>query len=372
MLPPHLRKFSTLYDSYGFGAVKNIWLLISLLPLARTVNLNKMKDYVGGVLENEQSKADSHYKRLIRFFQRWGKSADLLHELMRHNLRFLRNLGFKTLVMDGTSWKFGETKVHYLVLSVLAGNVAVPIYWVQLEKIGASSQEERKTMFEQAFKLFNLEGMTLLADREYVGKNWFKFLKKNKIHFVIRMRIGDYMDDVNQVKGLKYQQILNKCSLMKKLIRRKITLDGETFTFIMMPNPKKDASESVLIFLTTLPNARKSAELYAKRWKIECLFKHLKTNGYNLEDLNLKDTNKNMLMMALVTLAYTLAIREGWKYRKTIRDQKYQDGTETPEISIFRMGLSILTNKCFKFIEFLRYVFNALSPKNHAFCENVQ
>jgi hypothetical protein len=61
--------------------------------------------------------------------------------------------------MDGISWGFGETKVHYLILSVLVGNVAVPIYWVQLEKIGAFSQEERKTMFEQVFKLFNLERM---------------------------------------------------------------------------------------------------------------------------------------------------------------------------------------------------------------------
>jgi hypothetical protein len=68
MLPPHLRKFSTLYDSFGLRAVKNIWLLISLLPLARTVNLNKVKNYVGGALENEKSKADSHNKRLIRFF----------------------------------------------------------------------------------------------------------------------------------------------------------------------------------------------------------------------------------------------------------------------------------------------------------------
>ena len=104
MLPPHLRKFSTLYATYGLGAVKNVWLLTCLLPLARTVNLNKLKDYVGGVLENERSKPDSHYKRLIRFFQDWGNSPELLHDLMRHNLRFLRNLGFKTLVMDGTSW----------------------------------------------------------------------------------------------------------------------------------------------------------------------------------------------------------------------------------------------------------------------------
>jgi hypothetical protein len=53
---------------------------------------------------------------------------------------------------------------------VLVEGVAVPIYWVQLEKIGASSQEERKAMFETAFLLFDLSGMTLLADREYVGK----------------------------------------------------------------------------------------------------------------------------------------------------------------------------------------------------------
>jgi hypothetical protein len=89
--------------------------------------------------------------------------------------------------MDGTSWTIGEAKVHYLVMSVLVGSVAVPIYWVQLEKIGASSQAERKAIFETAFSLFNLQEMTLLADREYIGKNWFTFIKENKIHFVIRL-----------------------------------------------------------------------------------------------------------------------------------------------------------------------------------------
>ena len=39
MLLPHLRKFTDLYENFGLGAVKNIWLLVSLLPLVRTVNL---------------------------------------------------------------------------------------------------------------------------------------------------------------------------------------------------------------------------------------------------------------------------------------------------------------------------------------------
>lgn len=372
MLPPHLRKFSALYDSYGLGAVKNIWLLVSLLPLARTVNLYKMKDYVGGVLENDRSKVDSHYKRLIRFFQDWGSSEALRQDLIRHNLRFLRGIGFKTLVMDGTSWTIGEAKVHYLVLSVLVDTVAVPIYWVQLEKIGASSQEERKAMFEKAFLLFDLKGMTLLADREYIGKEWFNFLKKKKIHFVIRLRINDYWEEVNAATGKNYERMFCKCGLKNKLLQKQILLDEEAFTIIMMPNPKVGAEEPVMIFITTLPNAVKAAQLYAKRWKIECLFKHLKTNGYNFEDLNLKDPNKNMLMMAIVTIAYTLAFREGRKHQNKIPTQIYRDGTQTSEVSIFRAGLAILTAKCFRFIEFIRYVFNSLSPTNHAFCKNVQ
>ena len=309
MLPPHLRKFRDLYDSYGLGAVKNIWLLTCLLPIARTVNLYKMKDYVGGVLEKADTQPASHYKRLIRFFQDWAERQALLHDLMRQNLRFLRVAGFKTLVMDGT-WTIGETKVHYLILSVLAGSVAVPIYWVQLEKIGASSQEERKAMFEAALSLFDLKGMTLLADREYIGKRWFKFLKENKIHFVIRLRLGDYFEDVNATKGKDYGRMQGKCALKNKLVKKQIFLDGEAYTIVMLPNPKTDADEPVMIFLTTLPNAAKAAELYAKQWKIECLFRYLKTNGYNLEDLNLKDPNKNLLMPEIVTTAYILAIRK--------------------------------------------------------------
>jgi hypothetical protein len=309
---------------------------------------------------------------LIRFFQDWGGRQNLLHDLMRQNFRFLRGVGFKTLVMDGTSWTIGEAKVHYLVLSVLVGSVAVPIYWVQLQKIGASSQEERKAMFETAFSLFNLQGMTLLADREYVGKEWFKFLKDNKIHFVIRLRVGDYFDDVNAANGKDYGRMRHKCSNKSKLVKKQIFLDGQAYTILMLPNPKIDADEPVLIFLTTLPNPAKAAEQYAKRWKIECLFRHLKTNGYNLEDLNLKDAGKNLLMMALVATAYILAIGEGWKRRNQIPKQHYADGSLWPEVSIFREGLAVLTTKCYRFLGFLAYVFKALTAKNHAIFKNVQ
>lgn len=372
MLPPHLRKFAEFYENYGLGAVKNLWLLTCLLPIVRTVNLYKLKDYVGGILEKPETDPLSHYRRLTRFFEDWGGNKVFLHDIMRQNLRLLKKTGFKSLVMDGTSWKLGETDFHYLVLSVLVGAVAVPIFWVQLDKAGASSQAERQAMFEEAFSLFDLSGMTLLADREYVGKTWFKFLKENKVHFVIRLRLGDYMQDVDNAKGNGYYRMYQKCAAKDKLFHKQVWLDGISYKIVMMPNPKHDAKEPVFIFLTTLPDAQKAAQSYVKRWKIECLFFHLKTNGYNLEDLNLRNIGKNLLMMAIVATSYVLAIREGLKRADTIAKNKYADGSEWPEESIFRKGLSWLTPKCHHFVQFLKYVFDALSPKKHAFFKNVQ
>jgi hypothetical protein len=95
--------------------------------------------------------------------------------------------------------------------------------------------------------------------------------------------------------------LLSKCSSKNKIVKKQIWLNGIAYTFVMMPNPKLEAEEVVMIFLTTLTNAANAAKLYAQRWKIECLFKHMKTNGFNLEDMNLKNANKNLLMMAIVT-----------------------------------------------------------------------
>ncbi|WP_044233699.1 transposase [Haliscomenobacter hydrossis] len=243
----------------------------------------------------------------------------------------------------------------------------IPIYWVQLQKLGSSSQEERKKIFEQVFKLFDLRGMTLLADREYVGQQWFKFLKANQLNFVIRLRWADYYEHVDAQGGLSYEQMAQKCVDRRKLLKKRITLLGQQYHLLMMPNPKAQAEEPVMIFLTTLLPTQRTAQLYAKRWKIECLFRHLKSNGYNLEEMNLKDVAKHYLMMALVSVAYVLAIIEGTKRLPKIAIQQYRDGSQTLEVSIFREGLSFLTQNCFSLLDFLKYVFSLLKSRRQSF-----
>jgi Transposase DDE domain len=372
MLTTHLRKFTALYEIYGLGAVKNLWLMIALLNIGRTTNLNKLKDYVGPVLGNQGTKPESHYQRLIRFFRDHHEQAGFVSDLQRLGLASLKKSGFRKLIMDGTSWSVGDAKVHYMVLAVLVGKVAVPIYWKQLGKLGASNQDERKELFECAAKLLDLSGMTLLADREYIGRNWFKYLKTNQIDFVIRMKMGDYIAETNAMQGKSYQQMLEKCLAKNKLVKKQILLDGCSFLLVMLPNPKHGADEKVVIMLTTLVDAKRAVRLYSKRWKIETMFKHLKTNGYNLEDLNMFKDGKLDLMMALVALAYIMTIKLGLKDADEIRLNKYKDGNEVLEVSVFRNGLALITSFCFDIIEFAKYVLANFYPKRLMLKQNVQ
>ena len=372
MLTSQLRKFNDLYDKFGLGATKNLHLICQIIILGRTCNFWKLKDYVGMALGNVDVQPASHYQRLIRFFDAWHEDEDFLIALQQRSLRLLRRFKFTHLLLDGTSWKRGGQKYHYMVLSVLVGQVAVPIYWKQLGKIGASSQAERQDMFTEAMKLFNLRGMTLLADREYVGREWFKFLTDNQIDFVIRLRFGNYYQAVDDAPGKSYQAMYDACVQHGKFCRKRIELDGHYCYLSMRPNPKGTPGEEAIIFLTRVRAVKKTVDQYVKRWRIECLFRHLKSNGFGLEDINLKPVGKSNLLMALVGLAYSLTMRVGHSVANKIRHINYRDGTTFPAESIFRKGLSTLTPYCGKIEYFLDRWIRLDSRQSHALVKNVE
>lgn len=372
MLTLQLRKFTTLFDNHGLSAVRNLHLMVQLLLVARTVTLWKLKDYVGMALGNTAVLPESHYRRLTRFFGKQSEQPEFQLDIQRQIFKVLRRLKYTHLLLDGTSWKRGEQKYHYMVLSVLAGSVAIPIYWKQLGKIGASSQVERKALFEEAIKLFDLSGMTLLADREYIGQKWFKYLRDKGINFVIRLRFANYYEAVNDQPGKTYQQMYDQCFYQGKFVRKQILIDGEAFYLSMRQNPKGTQGEEVIIFLTPIRPIRKTVDQYVKRWRIECLFRHLKTNGFDLEAINLQPPRKSNLLMAVVCFAYAVTIRAAWNVRSTIRRIKFSDGSVYPAESVFRKGLSIVTSQCANFERFISYMITLIPTSDPPILKNVQ
>lgn len=143
-------------------------------------------------------------------------------------------------------------------------------------------------------------------------------------------------------------------------------LGKTTYTFVMIKNPKHDPKEPYIYFISDLQDARNIASHYLKRWKIECCFKHLKSNGFNIEDINLKTDHKIELMMGVLAMVYIMAVKEGLLSHKLkpIPFKKYKDGKKYLTISIFRMGLAIIQTLFTKTNELMEYIVNLMKAKD--------
>jgi Transposase DDE domain len=208
------------------------------------------------------------------------------------------------LCLDRTNWKIGCKDVNLLVLCIAANRVRIPLMWHVLDRSGASCMEQRQALLSRFIALFGKGSVKLLlADREFIGGQWFDFLVENGIPFVIRVR-----GDLNVRLDDNYEGPLERLASTRfgriRLMKAKgcfDNMDGRfahalSFAAIRLPDA------SFLIVATSL-NPKKALRLYRKRWQIECLFGDTKTRGFNMEDTRLTQPAKLSLLLALVALA---------------------------------------------------------------------
>ena len=349
--------------------VKNILILVQGIILKETVCLNKLKGAVGAITGKTSTKPASHYKRLIRIFDDFSY-GNLWLELLGFAFNLLR-LKSDFLLLDGTSWEKGNRQFHYLTLCVVYRGVAIPVYWEDLEKKGTSNIEERKRVISKALKYYNLKDKILLADREYIGEEWFCFLKENNIDFVIRLRKKNYKDAVNEAEGKSYGTMERKALRSRKVgktLGKAIFLQGKRFRFVVLKNPKPDAAEPLIYLLSSLEETpAQIAAHYPIRWQIETCFKHLKSNGFNLEEMNLDGEYRSRLMMAIVVFAYTLSVCEGLKEYSKVPVKKYKSGLQTKAYSVFRIGLDKISTFCYSMDDFMAFLIENLITKLPAY-----
>lgn len=251
--------------------------MILALTLLRkeTVCLHRLKSEVGLITGRTDTQPDSHYKRLIRVFD-YHAFSSLWLDLLKYVMSLLR-LKSEYLLLDGTCWKHGQRWHHYLTLCVVYQQVAIPIFWLNLNKQGTSNFLERKKLLEKAARHFQLKDKILLADREYLGVEWFKLLKASDIHFVIRLRKNTYKAAIDQAPGRSYKLMEAKVRRSKvpyKTMRKDFCREGIDLTWVVVKNPKPTAEEPLIYLITDLQEpALRTAARYPIRWKIEhCRF----------------------------------------------------------------------------------------------------
>lgn len=155
--------------------------ILALITL-RDVNLTGIALVICG-----NSTVSSGYRRLQRFFAKVEICYDCLAKLIVSIAR-IEDLKW-TLAMDRTNWKFGKLHINILVLSINYKGIGIPILWSMLDNNGGNSNSaQRQNLLGRFIRIFGVHKIgSLLADREFIGDEWFKFLADNNIKFYIRI-----------------------------------------------------------------------------------------------------------------------------------------------------------------------------------------
>lgn len=258
------------------------------------------------------------------------------------------------LVLDRTNWEFGEKSINYLVLAVqVRGLGAVPLMWTELSKKGNSNTSERTALLDELFAAIPyLQVASLTADREFIGAHWFEYLMKKNIPFYIRIKQNRLVDwSEEQVQVGTFFEHLYVGSPPRKLYK---TIDGYDLTLVGVLSKE---AELVIILTNTDMGSKKVLSIYKTRWGIECLFKNLKHNGFNLEETHMKIPERLEKLMAVCAFATALCIRMGM-IKHTAHPIPYKKSVKSYLYSFFQYGLNHLrciADAAIKWISEIKY-----------------
>ena len=297
--------------------------LIIALFRVKTVNLAQLATAFPGKAE-----IDSHYRRLQRFFQHVQLQPDRVAKCV---LAFLPDAPY-TLALDRTQWMLGSMPINFLVLSVVHDGIAFPLFFRILAKRGNSNTQERIALLGQFLTLMGGDKIdVLVADREFIGADFFAWLRAHHIPFCIRIRhdmnvsrtTGALSPARNFFRSLPRS---TSCSLIGPRL-----VCGHWLWVSGMHLP----CGAYLIVVSNRPG-HQALEVYRRRWQIEVLFEALKSRGFNLEETRLREPGRLETLCGVLAIAFCWAWYVGaWQNEvKPIALKTHQ----RPAKSLFRYG----------------------------------
>lgn len=245
------------------------------------------------------------------------------------------------LVIDRTQWM----NVNLLVLSVVWGQRAYPVYWDLLEKQGCSRFDEQILVLKRVLFLFKTYRVVVLGDREFCSVRLGRWLKRQRVYFCLRLRRNEFIE-VEKELHLQLYELCLEPGMKLYFQGTRVTLKKGFGRFnVACKYADKDlgwAPEEPWFILTNLEGLTAAIEAYKKRFDIEEMFRDFKQGGYNLEATNVEG-DRLIALILLIAIAYTAATFKGQKIKrlgaeKYVGRVKEAERTE-PRHSHFYIGL---------------------------------
>ena len=309
--------------------------MLQALFCVKTINLVQISNAF-----HSKAKEESSYKRIRRFFKDFSFDMTFIIDLVLG--LFIKEQKF-ILLLDRTNWKWGKKHINILMLSVSYLGIGIPIFWIVTNKGGNASLSNRIKILERVLDKFGPERISLfLSDREFVGAEWFEFLIRKKIPFIIRTRNNFKAGGIEPFQFVPIKELLKKVGPNKKLVNYPVLLWGKLIYVSIQI--KGNAKEPMIVLSNhKFPQAIK---LYRLRWGIETLFSCLKTRGFRMEDTHVTHSGRIEKMIFILTIAFCWALKTGEIQAKKVPIKIKSHGRK--EKSIFRLGFDLIRSSIFR------------------------
>jgi|JI6StandDraft_1071083.scaffolds.fasta_scaffold95971_1 hypothetical protein len=287
-----------------------------------------------------ESKLDSVHRQIQRFLKNqiidFHWFGMMIREFMGLNGKFY-------VALDRTNWDFGVFHINFLFITVVFGKVSIPIVWMLLDKKGNSNTSERIDLMRKFLKIIPADQIiALLGDREFIGYDWFQFLERQNIMYVMRIKSNTQMKHKNG--GMVDAKLIFAHLKINEYLQMDTKIWGLKVQVIGLKLPNGE----LLILASTRNIAIDVLEAYRDRWPIERTFLCLKTKGFNFERTHIKDNDKLAKLMAIAVLALSICVKVGAILNEENPIKIKKHGRKL--YSLFTYGIDwikrLLLNKC--------------------------
>jgi hypothetical protein len=147
---------------------------VNALIVSRSVPFPEVAAKMTGTATEE-----SKHRQIQRFIGKYELDYEWVSLLI---LLLLPKKGKKKLVMDRTNWSFGSQRHNILVVSVYSHGIGIPIWFQVLDNNGGNSScEDRMYVLLKCIEILGKDQIhSIIADSEFIGTEWIKFLVKEK------------------------------------------------------------------------------------------------------------------------------------------------------------------------------------------------
>jgi hypothetical protein len=316
----------------NLARVKLMAHFICALCKVRTVAFEKLANAF-----ESTARSGSSLRRIQRFIAGYALDSDLVARLV---FSLLPEQGGLKLTIDRTNWKFGEADINIFMLGVVYQGVAFPLLFSMLGKRGNSSSGERIELVERFVRLFGKERIEcLVADREFVGREWIGYLNGNGIRYHIRIRNNFKVWQPSKSREVKAFWLFNGLRAGEfKHYCKIVEINGQR---CYLSGCKLEKGDFLIIVSFNRPEEAQGD--YAQRWQIEMCFKAMKSSGFDIEATHLTDLARLEKLVLLVMVAFVWCYKVGIYLHRNVRPITVKKHGRKAK-SIFKYGLDHVSN----------------------------